>query len=395
MKKATAILLCTLFVLMGIPVIAFALEEEEPAPTGEDTPIPIAAPSAILLDGETGQVLLEKNAKEKLPAASAIKVMTLLVLYDGLEQGRIQMEDRVEISPKAAGMGGTRAFLDAGQSYTVEALVKAIGVSSANDAAVALAEATYGSEDAFVTAMNERAQALGAVDTVFTTCTGLDDENSYTTAYDLGIIGAALSKHRLSTQHTSIYMDQLSHPKDGRTTELTNPNRLVRFYESCDGYATGSSGVAKYCGVFTAKKGETRLVAVVLKAKDSTTRFDDARGMLEYGFANFRQRMLAKKGEILRKGVEVPQGVPRTVNLVAKEDVRVVVRRGEENNIRKEVALLEDIQLPVESGQPLGTLNIYLGDILIAQVDVVAEHQVKKATLWEAVQTILRYWLMG
>lgn len=376
--------------LLVYPFCPIQAEEGENQATG----ISVQSPMAVLMDTGTGQVLLNQAGDQKAPAASAIKVMTLLVIYDGIEEGRLRMEDTVQVSDNAAQTGGTRAFLDRGASYKAEDLIKAISVCSANDASVAMAEAMYGSTEAFVAQMNARAKELGANNSQFTTCTGLDDENSYTTAYDLAVIASALSRHRNASQYTAIYMDQINHA-EGRVTELTNPNRLVRFYTGCDGYATGSSNLAKYCGVITAKKGETRLVAVILGANDSNMRFDDARTLLEYGFANYTQRMLAKKGEILRKNVEISGGTPKYVNLVAKDDIRVVLKRGEENQIKKEIELLPDIQAPVEVGQKLGTLNVYIGDTLIGQSDAIAEAQVKRATLWEAVNTILRYWIMG
>ncbi|MBE5781164.1 MAG: D-alanyl-D-alanine carboxypeptidase [Clostridiales bacterium] len=385
MKRIIGLWLAVLLILMPCAVRA---------EKGEGNVIGVESPMAVLMDAATGQVLLQVGADAKAPAASAIKVMTLLVVYDSIAEGRMKMEDSIQVSANAAKAKGTSAFLDSGSSYKAEELVKAVSICSANDAAIALAEALYGSETAFVDAMNQRAKGLGAKNTVFTTCTGLDDANAHTTAYDLALFAKALSEHKSATEHTAIYMDQITH-KDGRVTELTNPNRLVRFYTGCDGYATGSSDSAKYCGVFTAKKGEMRLIAVTLGAKDSDTRFNDARAMMDYGFSNFTTRVLAKKGEILRKNVEIPGGSPKYVNLVAKDDIKVVLERGEASKIKKEIELNGEITAPVEMGQSLGTLYVYTGEKLIAQTDAIAESTVKRSTIWEAVLTILRYWTMG
>ena len=377
-------------ILFMIPCVGMADTASETVPNGA---IQIESPAAILVDAATGQVLWEKDSSSVYPISGTVKVMSMLLYAESIQEKRIAEDSAVQISATAAETGGTQAFLDSGETYDVQTLLRCVGICSANDAAVALAETAYGSESAFVEKMNSRAKELGASTAVFTSCTGWNDE-SKCSATDMAKIACELIQHKSVLEFTSIYMDEISHP-DGRKTSLTNPNRMVRFYDGCDGLATGSAGTTGYCGVITAKRGEMRLIAIVLGAENSNQRFTDAQTLLEYGFANYTHRTMAKKGEVLRKNVEIPYGTPEIINLVAKEDIRVVVPKGRESEIRKELVLNESIEAPIEVGQVLGELKVYLGDDCIATCDAVAETAVSRASYREALETIFKFWLFG
>ena len=359
----------------------------------EPLPISLGADAGILIDAGTGQVLCEKNADELHNASGAIKVMSMLLVFDAIEDGRLNLADTITVSPTAAAMGGTQAFLEANTDYPVEELVRAMCMASANDATMALCEKLYGSQEIMVAKMNERAQELGCTQTTFDNCTGLDTQGK-TTARDLARIAQALAEKRNVFTYTSVYMYSLTHPT-GRVTELANPNRLVRFYNNCDGFATGSSATAKYAGVFTAKQSDLRLIAVVLGASDATQRSDDAKTMLDYGFANYTSRVIARKGEILHKDAEVEGGQPKTVHIECAEDVRVTLERGEEKQLRKELELTLPLSAPVEKGQQVGTLHVYIGDRLILSVPAVTSSDAKTLKLSDIWKLIIRCWVCG
>jgi D-alanyl-D-alanine carboxypeptidase (penicillin-binding protein 5/6) len=359
----------------------------------DELPFTMQSQSAILLDAATGQVLAEKNADAPYAAAGTMKVMTMLLVFEAIEQGHLGLSDTVSVSPNAASKPGTTALLDAGGTYKAEDLVRAMCMASANDASVALAEALYGSEEMFVAKMNERAVELGCKATQFDNCTG-HDSKATTTARDLSIIAAALCAKSIVFSYTSVYMHTLVH-NSGRPTELVNPNRLVRFYANCDGLATGSSGSSLYAGAFSAKRGDMRLVAVTLCAPNATARFEDAKALMSYGFANYSSRTIVRKGEILQKNVEVAGGRPNVIDIVCAEDVRLILLRGEEKQLRKELVLSETIEAPVQARQQVGVLRVYLGDELVMEIPAVAAGESRKLSIRELMLLMIRCWLRG
>ena len=272
------------------------------APLENGVPVELTSPSAMLLEAETGTVIFEKNADEKRQVASITKLMTLLLCFEALERGEIHPDDQVTISPAAAGQIGSQALLDSGAIYPLETLLHATIIASANDAACALAEHMAGSEAEFARLMNERAKELGMNDTFYVNATGLPDDRQYTTARDVAILSCEMCRHPEYFTHASVWLDTLTHPS-GRTTDLTNTNRLVRFYDGCDGLKTGSADVSKYCLSATAQKDGLRLIAIVLGTPNSQTRFNEARAMLDYGFAGYGNILLNKKD--YRKAYEV------------------------------------------------------------------------------------------
>jgi D-alanyl-D-alanine carboxypeptidase (penicillin-binding protein 5/6) len=358
-----------------------------------DPPITLKSDSAILLDAATGQVLAQKNPDEPYIASGAIKVMTMLLVFEAVEQGHLSLFESVQVSQNAAGQEGTQAFLDAGASYRAEDLVKVMCMASANDASMALAERIYGSEEVFVAKMNEKAGALGCTKTTFDNLTGLSTKNT-TTARDLAVIAAALSQKAQVFAYTSVYLYTLVHPS-GRETDLVNMNRLVRFFANCDGLATGSSGSSLYAGVFTARRSDMRLIAVTLCAPSADSRFEDAKTLLNYGFANYTSRTLVRKGEVLKKGVPVKGGRPDHIDIVCPVDVKLVLLRGEEKQLKKELVLPETVDAPVTANQQVGVLRVYKGEALLSEVPVVALFESRALSFTEILLLLIRCWLCG
>ena len=272
-----------LIVCMTAPILAAA---DRPIEDGQ--PLSLTSPAAILAETATGTVIFEKNADEKREVASITKLMTALLVLEALDRGEITLKDSVQVSQNAAAMKGSQALLDANATYSLEDLLRTTIMASANDSAVALSEYLCGSEEAFVARMNARAQDLGMTNTHYVNCTGYPQDGQYTTARDVCTLCCEISKHPAYTTYSSVWIDKLTHP-GGRVTDLTNTNRLVRFYQGCDGFKTGSTDAAKYCLSATAEKNGMRLVAIVLGTPVSQTRFDEARAMLDYGFANYQR----------------------------------------------------------------------------------------------------------
>ena len=371
MKKGLMPLLLVLALLL--PRAAAAQAD---APMEESPPITLSSPSCILTEASTGRVIFEKNADERRPVASVTKIMTILLTLEAIDEGRVDADDSVLVSPRASGMGGSQVFLDANRSYRLSDLLKSVIVASANDAAVALAEHLCGAEEAFVRRMNERAAELGLANTHYVNCTGLPAEGHYTTARDVARLSAQLDRHPLYYTFSTIWMDELRH-SSGRVTQLTNTNRLVRFYPGCDGYKTGSTNEARYCMSATAKKGGMRLIAVVLGAQAGQTRFDEARAMLEYGFSNYQIVTPVREGEQLGMDVPVKLGAEDSVSAVSGGTCSLLVRRGNTADISLEVALVERVSAPVRVGNVLGEIRVKQGDAVVATIPALAGRTVE------------------
>ena len=371
MKKGLIPLLVVFSLLL--PCIAAAQAD---APMEESPPITLSSPSCILTEAGTGRVIFEKNADERRPVASVTKIMTILLTLEAIDEGRVDADDSVLVSPRASGMGGSHVFLDANRSYRLSDLLKSVIVASANDAAVALAEHLCGAEEAFVRRMNERAAELGLANTHYVNCTGLPAEGHYTTARDVAHLSAQLDRHPLYYTFSTIWMDELRH-SSGRVTQLTNTNRLVRFYPGCDGYKTGSTNEARYCISATAKKDGMRLIAVVLGAQAGQTRFDEARAMLEYGFSNYQLAVPVREGEKLGMDVPVKLGAEDSVPAVSGGTCSLLVRRGETADISLEVALVERVSAPVRVGNVLGEIRVKQGDAVVARIPALAGRTVE------------------
>lgn len=369
MKKIAIV--CALGLLLLCPRAVFAGE----TPMEAGVPITLTSPSAILTEALTGRVIFEKNADERRPVASVTKVMTILLTLEALDEGSVTEKDSVLVSEHAAGMGGSQAFLDANKSYPLGELLASVIIASANDSAVALAEYLCGAEEAFVRRMNERAAQLGLSDTHYVNCTGLPAPDHYTTARDIARLSAQLDAHPRYYEYSTVWMKDFQH-SGGRITQLTNTNRLIRFYPGCDGYKTGSTNEARYCISATAQKNGMRLIAVVLGSDASQTRFDEARAMLEYGFANVQLFTPIGEGDSLDMTVPVRLGGRDSVSVVSGGTGALLLRRGEQSGISLEAALLERVTAPVHRGDVLGEIRVRRGDEILMTIPAVAGEDV-------------------
>ncbi len=367
MKKIISVLLCVLLMVpLAIPVYA----EETDTLAGA-----LSAKSAILMEMSSGQVLMEKNADEKLPPASITKIMTLLLVMEALDEGKITLEDRVTASREASSKGGSQIWLKEGEVMTVHELIKATAVASANDASTALAEYIAGDETSFVALMNKRAAELGMINTNFENCSGLDDtaENHYTTARDIAIMSCELMKHEKIKEYTTIWMDSL---RNGET-ELVNTNRLIRFYEGATGLKTGTTSKAGYCISATAQREGMELVSVVLGSDNSTDRFEDAKKLLNWGFANY-SIFEPQIDMSLITDVTVLCGEQDKITPVVKNPNPILIKKGTENSITQRVDLCVDVEAPVEKGQKLGTVYFEKDGEILADCPIVSENEVEK-----------------
>lgn len=375
---------CFLVILLFMPC-AWA------KPLEEGTPMTLTAPSALLMEAETGTVIFEKNADEKRPVASVTKLMTLLLVLERLEAGDITLEDQVTVSPRAAAQTGSQALLDAHAVYPLKDLLKSTIIASGNDSAVALAEYLSGTEETFVQLMNAKAQEMGLENTHYVNCTGLPAEGQYTTARDVAAISREVMRHETYFLYSATWLDTLVHPS-GRTTDLTNTNRLVRFYQDCDGLKTGSTNEAKYCLSATAERNGMRLIAVVLGVPNSQTRFDEARAMMDYGFATYQRTQVAKKGDLTGVSVPVKMGARDQVDAALGSGLSMLLRPGQSGKLSFETELPEFLQAPLTEGQEIGRVRILLDGQMVADLPAVAAQGVRLPGIMEGFLRLFENW---
>ena len=367
MKKTIAFLLAALVLPAALPAAAA---------TAADSGLSLSCASAVLMEKETGAFLFEENAHEKLEPASVTKIMTLLLVMEAVDSGQISMDDPVTVSAYAAGMGGSQVYLEEGEQMPVSEMIKCVTVVSGNDSAVALAEHVAGSEGAFVARMNQRAQELGMADTNFLNCTGLPARGHLTSAHDIALMSRELVlNHPAIREYTTIWMDSIRNGEFG----LTNTNRLVRFYEGATGLKTGYTSSAHYCMSATAERNGMELIAVVMKSPTSNQRFEDAKVLLDYGFANYA--MVPVYPDVPLAPVDVLLGVEAQVQPRLERECRLLVRKGEEGRLSTRLSLAQDVEAPVERGQVLGQLEVYVGDELRETVPILATQQVDRLSI--------------
>ncbi|MFD1018562.1 D-alanyl-D-alanine carboxypeptidase family protein [Thalassobacillus hwangdonensis] len=340
------------------------------------------AKSAVLLESSSGEVLFDKNSREELPPASMTKIMTMILIMEALKDGKLKLDEDVRVSEKAASMGGSQIFLEAGEVMKAEDLLKGVAVASGNDASVALAERISGSEEAFVAEMNAKAKEMGLKNTQFKNTTGLPEEGHYSSAYDMAMMARELLNHESITGYTGIYEDYL---RKGQKNEfwLVNTNKLVRHYEGVDGLKTGYTNEAKYCLTATAMKDGMRMIAVVMGADTPKERNANIAGMLDYAFNQFSTEKLFDKNYVMDT-VNLPRGDREQLNIVTSKDVTVLKKKGQElKGLTTAVAYEEDLQLPIKKGDHLGKLIVQQGGKTVTEVPLVAEKSVDQAGLWQ------------
>lgn len=370
-KRTIAIFLSTFFIT-AMPISANALEETS-----------ITAPSAVLMEPETGKVLFEKNAHEIRACASITKVMTLLLVFEAIDSGKLSMNETVTASAHAASMGGSDIWLEEGETMTVDEMIKATVVASANDAAVALAEHLCGTEEEFVAKMNQRAKELGMKDTTFKNCNGLDEEGHLTSAYDVALMSKELIKHKDIFKYTGIWMDYL---RDGKT-QLVNTNKLLKSYNGITGLKTGTTGDAGSCITATATRGNLSLIGVVLGSTSGKERFTDAATVLDYGFANYSM-YTPKTPDGSVTDIQVVGGMQGTVKTAVNETTPILIKKGEEKGITEKLNLPESIDAPIKKGDKVGSVEYTLDKKKIAESPITADGDVEQMTFWSVFSVI-------
>jgi D-alanyl-D-alanine carboxypeptidase (penicillin-binding protein 5/6) len=376
-KKMSACIMTVLMLVSVLPVRVAALADAE-----------VKAPSAVLMEAQTGKLLYEKNSHEKRPCASITKVMTLLLVLEALDSGKIKLTDTVTASEHAASMGGSDIWLKAGESMCVDDMLKATVIASANDAAVALAEYVAGSEDEFLQQMNKRAQELGMKDTTFKNCNGLDEDGHVTSAYDVALMSRELIKHKKIFDYSKTWMDSLRSGK----TQLVNTNKLLKTYKGITGLKTGTTGKAGSCITATAVRDGVQLIAVVLGATNTKERFLSASTLLDSGFANWSVTTPTLPPEAL-KPVPVLNGMNNMVETTAKADASILVPKGKANEIKYNITINDAVTAPVEAGEIVGKITYTLGTEVLKEYNICAKSSVAQITFSSAFRLLAKYLL--
>lgn len=396
MRKLLPSILLVLLVLLFILPISYSYTDSgfiwsEYISTVSTTPttnLTLESGSGILIEQNSGKILYEHNSHEQLRPASVTKVMSILLIMEALDSNKIALTDKIPCSEKAASMGGSQIWLDVREELTVDEMLKAICVASANDCTVAMAEYLAGSEEAFVEKMNARAKELDMNDTIFKNCHGLDTDGHVTSAYDISLMSRELLKNHPSiTNYTTIWMDTL---RDGKSA-LTNTNKLIRNYKGATGLKTGSTGLALYNLSASATRDNLSLIAVIMKAPSTKIRFEEAQKLLDYGFSNYSYVSFSKKDSVLTS-IPVAKGVSTSVNAIFAEDSGSLLPKGKDKNIEQVVSLPETVQAPIQAGQTLGEVKYILDGETIGITPIIAEKEIKKTGVASIVQSVFLSW---
>lgn len=366
---------------IAMPLAVPNAAAKEPVAEGPATDLAPGARSAILMDADSGTIVYEKNVHEALPPASITKIMTMLLVMEAIDQGRLKLSDRVQTSEYAASMGGSQIFLETGEVMTVEEMLKGIALASGNDASVALAEKIAGSEAEFVRMMNDRAKALGMNDTKFVNSNGLPAPGHVSSAHDIALMSRELLKHEQITKYTGLYQDYLRKDSE-KPFWLVNTNKLVRFYHGADGLKTGFTSEAKFCLSATARRDNMRLIAVVMGEPNTKTRNAEVTRMFDYAFAQFTNVPIYKKGDTMGT-LKVERGVQPEVPLIAKQSYSVMLKKGDAGKeIHHKLMIDSNVKAPVKDGQQIGKLVVYRGEQMLKEFPLYAPQSVDQAGWW-------------
>ncbi len=356
-----------------------------------EAPFEVAAKGAVLIDASTGEVLFEQDSHTQLPPASVTKVMTMLLVMEAVQDGKIHLEDRVTISEHAASMGGSQMYMEAGEMHTVAELMEGVAMASANDGCVALAEFVAGSEEIFVEKMNQRAAELGMRDTHFVNTNGLPVADHYSSAYDIALMSQKLYEFEETHQWFTTWQSTITVGLPGKEKEfgLTNTNKLIKAYEGCNGIKTGFTSEAGYCLSASATRGDTHLIAVALGSETSKIRNAEIAKLLDYGFANYETAVIAEEGQIMGT-VLIEKGTPTSVSAVTTEKITVLTGKGQKDKLKTEVTISETVPLPLEKGQEIGKITLYDEEEKLAEYPLVAAAPVEKASFRELVSRLIQ-----
>ena len=380
-KKILSFTLILIFSILLLPInIANAKDLEENVKSDGTN---IEAKSALLMEPVTGKVLYEKNADEKFAPASVTKIMTMLITMEAIDSDKIKLDDKVTCSENAKKMGGSTMLLDTGEIRTVEELLKGVAIASGNDAAVALAEYLGGTETNFVTMMNKRAQELGMSNTTFKNCNGLPAEGHLSTAKDIAIMSKELLKHPVVLKYTGTYMDSIT---EGRKSpiELVNHNKLVRFFEGCDGLKTGFTDEAKYCISATATRNGVRMLSVIMGAPTYKIRNRDAGVLLNHGFSKYEGKKLVAKDEEIDK-VYMDEQTDKFFMAMAKDDLTAILPKGENKELEKKI-VIDELKKEYKAGDIVGKYEVYLGEEKVGEVEIYCDRDIKKGSIFDNIK---------
>ncbi|NEX79902.1 D-alanyl-D-alanine carboxypeptidase [Bacillus thermocopriae] len=374
MKQLVYLIVTILFTSIWAPS-ALAAEEKKSADIVSNVK------SAILIERDTGKVLYEKNSKEKLPPASMTKIMTMLLIMEAIDKGKLTWDEKIRTSERAASMGGSQIFLEPGEEMTAKEMMQGIAIGSGNDASVAMAEHIAGSEEAFIEMMNDKVKELGLKDTVFKNTTGLPESGHYSSAYDMAIIAKELLKYEDITKFTGLYESYLRENTDKKFW-LVNTNKLVRFYPGVDGLKTGFTAEAKYCLTATAQKNGMRVIAVVFGAPTAKERNAQVTKMLDYAFSQYQTQPVYKRNQTI--GVaKVSKGQEKTVEAVTSEPLSLLTKKGEKTkDVKQKVTIQKNLKAPIKKGDQVGSVKLIRNGKVILNSPLVAKKDVKQAGFW-------------
>ena len=377
MKRIFSVIFCIIIVCTSLSLSAFSVDEKA---------VSVSAKSVVLMDQSTGNVLFSINEHEKLFPASVTKIMSLLLVMEAIDCGKLSLDNKVTASAYAAGKGGSQIWLKEGETMTVDELLRATAIASANDACTALGEQLAGSEEGFVRMMNDRAKELGMEDTNFVNCTGLDDETTdhLTSAYDIALMSKELLNHERIMNYSTVWMDSLR----GGATELVNTNKLVRFYKGTTGLKTGTTSKAGYCVSASAQRDGLHLIAVVMGSQNSGERFEDAKAMLNWGFANY-ETVTPELDMNLITDVNIIKGVEEKITPELEKIKPMTLEKGKKAKIESVIDLGVDVEAPVEKGQILGSVTFKADGEVIAEYKLTAKESVRKIKLGDMILRML------
>lgn len=355
-----------------------------------DSSVEISSKSACLVDYASGEVLYEKDSTKHLPIASMVKMMTILITLEEIDAGNLSEETLITISENASGMGGSQVFIDPYVEYSAGDLLKSVIVASANDASVALAEHISGSEKVFVGKMNERAKELNMNDTNYSNCTGLPAPEQYSCARDCAIVLKEVAEYDIYHKYSSIWMDELTHPS-GRKTELVNTNRLVKYYDGCDGGKTGSTNEAGCCLSASAKRNNMRLISVIIGAPNSQTRFNECSKLFNYGFANFESKDIISVNSPIMT-LPVNKGKKENVDIFASENFSVVCKKGDKTDYEVSYENQKRVNAPTKTGDVIGKCYVSKEGNIIAEIDLTVKENIEKLSLKDCFDRVIESW---
>lgn len=356
--------------------------------------VELSCKAAYLMDEASGVQLYAKNEETRLPIASMCKIMTLLLAFEAVDNGELSYEEEVTVSERAAGMGGSQVFLGAGLTYRADELLKSIAVCSANDSCVAIAERVAGSEGAFCAEMNERAKKLGAENTLFANCTGLPKEPQYSCAKDVALMLRELHKYEKYHEYSHIWLEDFVHP-DGRTTQMTNTNKLIRSYQGCAGGKTGFTNEAGFCLAAAAQRGETQVISVVIGADSSQNRFSAVSSLFDYAFDNFESVTYLRAGDAAEQRIGVRGSRVKNMSVTAEHTLSAISRRGTEETYALGYELADEVRAPICNGDVLGYAILTRDGVEVDRTALLAAEDAPEFTWWEAYREGARYWHHG